>query len=79
MTIIYICMKNNKLVRIVATAILLLVTMTIEHTQSCSVGQMLFLYLVPYLLIGYDVIGEALENLFKGAAWRKDSFGWIYN
>lgn len=65
-------MKNNKLVRIVATAILLLVAMTIEHTQSCSVGQLLFLYLVPYLLIGYDVIGEALENLFKGKLFNED-------
>lgn len=65
-------MKNNKLVRIVAAAILLLVAMTIEHTQSCSVGQLLFLYLVPYLLIGYDVIGEALENLFKGKLFNED-------
>ena len=58
--------------RIVATAILLVIAIVIENTAICSVGQLLLIYLIPFLLIGYDVIGEAVENLLNGKVFNED-------
>ena len=65
-------MKNWRLVRIAVSALLLIAAMVIEHTCKCSVGQLLFVYLLPFLLVGYDVIGNALENLLKGKVFNED-------
>jgi len=57
---------NKKLIRIIASAILLAGAVIIENIISLPVWQLLLVYLIPYLLIGYDIIGEAIEGLTHG-------------
>lgn len=63
---------NKKLVRIVVTALLLVVAEVVEHTLGLATWQLLLVYLIPYILIGYDTIGEAVEALFHGEAFNED-------
>lgn len=65
-------MEKMKLIRILTTVVLLIAAVWIEHTFSLSVGQLLLVYLVPFLLISYDVIWEAFEELFEGNAFNED-------
>lgn len=65
-------MEKTKLIRILTTVVLLIAAVWIEHTFSLSVGQLLLVYLVPFLLISYDVIWEAFEELFEGNAFNED-------
>ncbi len=65
-------MDKKKLIRIILTAVLLIVAMVIENTMDLEVWQLLLVYLIPFLLIGYDVIGEAIEGIMKGEVFDED-------
>ena len=58
--------SKEKLWLIGATAVLLLVAVWIEHSLELATWQLLLVYLVPYLLIGYDTLKEAVEGLVHG-------------
>ena len=51
---------------IAATAILLLGAVLVEHNTSLSTWQLLFIYLIPYLLIGHETLHEAWEGITGG-------------
>ena len=51
---------------IAATAILLLGAVLVEHNTSLSTWQLLFIYLIPYLLIGHETLHEAWEGITEG-------------
>lgn len=57
---------KGKAVLIVVTALLLLGAVLIERYGSFSTWQLFLVYLVPYLLIGYDTLKEACEGIAKG-------------
>src|SRR5574344_1897446 len=63
---------NRKLIRIITAGILLAGASIIEHTMDLPVWQLLLIYLVPYLLIGYDVIGEAVEGILEKNPFNED-------
>lgn len=63
---------NKKLLRVIATAILLIGAVVVEQTMHLPTWQLLLVYLVPYLLISYDVIGEAVEGLTEGEVFNED-------
>ena len=63
---------NKKLIRIIASAILLAGAVIIENIISLPVWQLLLVYLIPYLLIGYDIIGEAIEGLTHGEVFNEN-------
>ncbi len=65
-------MDKKKLCRIIAAAVLLAGAFAAERTLSLPVWQLLLIYLIPYLLIGYDVIAEAAEGLFHGELFNED-------
>ena len=65
-------MEKKKLWRIILAAILLAIAVTVEHTCSLPVWQLLIIYLIPYLAAGYDVVGEAVEGIFHGEAFNED-------
>ncbi len=54
---------NKKLIRIIVSAILLTGAYVIERTQALLVWQLLLIYLIPYLLISYDILAEAWEGI----------------
>ena len=51
---------------IAATAILLLGAVLVEHNTNLSTWQLLFIYLIPYLLIGHETLHEAWEGITGG-------------
>ena len=51
--------------RIAAAAVLLAGAVAIEKGAVLPLWQLLIVYLVPYLVAGYDVIGETAEHLFS--------------
>lgn len=65
-------MDKKKLLRIVVAALLLAGAFAVEKTTSLPVWQLLLIYLMPYLLVGYDVIAEAVEGLFHGELFNED-------
>ena len=54
------------------TAVLLVGAVIIEKTLNLEVWQLLLVYLVPFLLIGYDTIGEAVEGIMHGEVFDED-------
>lgn len=65
-------MDKKKLWRIIVAALLLAGAFAVEKTTSLPVWQLLLIYLMPYLLVGYDVIAEAVEGLFHGELFNED-------
>lgn len=63
---------RGKLLLIVATVFLLIGAVVVEHNTSLATWQLLLVYLVPYLLIGHDTLGEALEGIAKGDMFNED-------
>ena len=63
--------SRNRLLLIAATAVLLLVAVFIEHRLSLPTWQLLLVYLIPYILIGYDTLKEAAEGLAHGDAMNE--------
>ena len=55
-----------KLLRIILTSLLLLGAWLVGEHYNLPLWQMLLVYLVPYLLIGYDVLWEAVEGIMEG-------------
>lgn len=51
---------------------MLAVATLVEHTVQLPVWQMLIIYLVPYLIVGYDVVGEAFEGICHGEVFDED-------
>lgn len=61
-------MEKKRIWIIVLTVILLIAAVIIEHGFDLPVWQLLLVYLIPYLLIGGEVLKEAGEGLLKGEA-----------
>jgi Cd2+/Zn2+-exporting ATPase len=59
---------REPLIRIVVSAVLLFAAVIIEHKFSLPKWQLLLIYLVPYLVAGFDTLKEAAESLAHGEA-----------
>lgn len=57
---------KSKLSLIGVTIILLIIAVFIEKHYDLSTWQLLLVYLIPYLLIGHETLGEAAEGIAKG-------------
>ncbi len=62
---------RRQLALIVATAVLLVVAVVIEHKLALPTWQLLLIYLVPYLLIGHETLKEAAEGVAHGDAMNE--------
>ncbi len=56
---------------IAVTVVLLLAAVYIEHQFVLPTWQLLLIYLVPYLLIGYGTLKEAAEGVLSGDAFNE--------
>nr|WP_315089400.1 heavy metal translocating P-type ATPase [uncultured Alloprevotella sp.] len=64
--------SHTKLFRIIVAALLLVVAVLIVHNIELPVWQQLLIFLVPYLVAGYDVLGEALEGIMEREPFNED-------
>ncbi len=63
--------ENNlkgQIIRIAITVILLIAAVLVEKYCNLSTWQLLLVYLVPYLFIGFETLKEAVEGLVHGNA-----------
>ena len=58
--------QRAKLATIIVAALLLIVAVIIEKRCSLPTWQLLLVYLVPYLLVGFETLKEAAEGLLHG-------------
>ena len=58
--------QKKVLIRIIVSAVLLAGIMIITKLVEINKWIQLALYLVPYLIIGYDILKKALKGIFKG-------------
>lgn len=64
--------NKNRFARIILSAALLGVAVLVEKKCDLSVWQLLLVYLIPYLIAGYDTLLEAGENILKGDFFDED-------
>lgn len=57
---------KSRLYLIAATVVLLIIAVCIERNCNLATWQLLLVYLIPYLLIGHETLGEAAEGIAKG-------------
>ena len=62
---------KKQIIKIAVAALLLIAAVVIEKTCSLSNWQLLLVYLVPYLFIGFDTLKEAAEGLSHGEAFNE--------
>lgn len=63
---------HGRLIKIIAAAVLLAAAWLIEKNTSWTTWQYLLLYLVPYLVVGWDTLKEAAEALVHGEPLSED-------
>ena len=63
---------KRKITLISVTAVLLVCAVCIEKFCQLPVWQLLVIYLVPYLLIGFGTLKEAAEGIFEGDLFNED-------
>lgn len=63
---------NKKLLRIILSAALLLCAWLLTRQTDMPVWGQLLVFLVPYLLVGYDVLAEAWEGIRSGDPFNED-------
>ncbi len=57
---------------IIITAVLLAGAIIVEHTLDLPTWQLLLVYLIPYIYIGYGTIKEAVEGVTEGDVFNED-------
>ena len=63
---------KSKLILIAVTIVLLIAAVFIEKNYNLATWQLLLVYLIPYLLIGHETLGEAAEGIAKGDMFNED-------
>ncbi|MBQ6197759.1 MAG: cadmium-translocating P-type ATPase [Bacteroidales bacterium] len=63
---------HGRLVKIIAATVLLAAAVIIEKKTAWATWQYLLMYLIPYLIVGWDTLKEAAEGLFHGEALSED-------
>ena len=63
--------SKRQLTLIIVTALLLSAAMAVEHWFALTTGQLLLVYLLPYLLIGHETLHEACEGIAHGDAFNE--------
>ena len=62
---------KQQIIKIAITVVMLVTAVIIEKRCDLSAWQMLLIYLIPYLLIGFDTLKEAAEGLAHGEAFNE--------
>ncbi len=62
---------KGQLIKIAVTVLLLVAAVLIEKQFNLPTWQLLLVYLVPYLIVGFDTLKEAAEGLAHGEAFNE--------
>ncbi len=61
-----------KLLKIALTVVLLVAAVWVEKNFDLATWQLLIIYLIPYLLIGHETLGEAWEGIEHGDVFNEN-------
>ena len=64
--------QKRVLIRIIASAVLLAVAIILDKTISINKYLMAAIYLVPYFVIGYDILRKAVLGIFHGQVFDEN-------
>lgn len=60
------------IIRIVAASLLLAIAVVLDKSLNLTTWQSLMIFLVPYLIVGWETLHEAVEDLMEGEAMDED-------
>ena len=60
-----------QIIKLAVTVVLLIAAVVIEKRCNLTTWQLLLIYLIPYLLVGFDTLKEAAEGLAHGEAFNE--------
>ena len=63
---------KEQIIKIAVATVLLIVAVLIEKNTSLKTWQLLLVYLVPYLVVGFETLKEAVEGLLEGEPLNED-------
>ena len=63
---------RGRIIKIISATVLLIVAAIIERKTAWADWQYLLLFLVPYLIVGWETLKEAAEGLLEGEALSED-------
>ena len=63
---------KNKLAQIILSAILLIIALIIEKSMKLPMWGNFLVFLIPYLIVGYDVLKEAAQSIAEGELLGED-------
>ena len=63
---------HGRLIKIILAGVLLAAAVIIERRTAWTLWQYLLIYLIPYLIVGWDTLKEAAEGLLEGEALSED-------
>ncbi|MBR3660150.1 MAG: cadmium-translocating P-type ATPase [Bacteroidaceae bacterium] len=63
---------RGRIIKIISATVLLIAAAIIEHRTAWADWQYLLLFLVPYLIVGWETLKEAAEALFEGEPMSED-------
>ena len=63
---------RRQLTTIIATAVLLIAAVVTEKNAQLATWQLLLVFLVPYLLVGFNTLKEAAEGIVHGDVFNED-------
>ena len=63
---------KERIIKIGVAAVLLVAAMIVEKFCHLAMWQLLLVYLVPYLVVGYETLKEAAEGIAEGDVFNED-------
>lgn len=63
---------KEQIIKIAVATVLLIIAVLIEKNTSLKTWQLLLVYLVPYLVVGFETLKEAVEGLLEGEPLNED-------
>jgi len=63
---------KEQIIKIAVATVLLIIAVLIEKNTSLKTWQLLLVYLVPYLVVGFETLKEAIEGLLEGEPLNED-------
>ncbi len=64
--------QKKNLIRIIISVVLLSLVWTLDEVFEFNIYLRLALYLIPYFIIGYDILKKAVKGIFKGQVFDEN-------
>ncbi len=63
---------KSKIIKIVLAVVLLTVAVVVEKNCGLPTWQLLIVYLIPYIIVGHETLGEAVEGIMHGDMFNEN-------